>query len=365
MQKALLLAEKTSKETKDAAMLKAEAIEKEANNKATQIIDTAEQEYTRIREKCLALVQQFNHYKAQLQVAANEQLRLITSATFEVETPEIADQPPVQPTNPSMMAEMTSKPTSDSSQAMNTEIPDAGFMASPEPAVTPAPAVAPEPAITQTPAASMDFVPDDTPAESEPASAPQKSSVYSFSSSGTTQPLPDLSGIAKEEPAAPEPVIPTPQPQAATPVQEPQPTQEIDISAQFEMYADASAASVQPQETAVPDKTMVLPDVKSVDREALRAAKEPMTDAEQQSILSAETINLGDSIRAVREQEILTVPEKKEPEVLVLEPAEPEVQMQPQGLDSILQNITIGKKKKTNGDSAEDPFEFLGSVDDF
>ena len=29
------------------------------------------------------------------------------------------------------------------------------------------------------------------------------------------------------------------------------------------------------------------------------------------------------------------------------------------------QNITIGKKKKTNGDSTEDPFEFLGSVDDF
>ena len=63
MQKALLLAEKTSKETKDAAILKAEAIEKDANNKAAQIVGTAEQEYTRIREKCIELVTQFNNYK--------------------------------------------------------------------------------------------------------------------------------------------------------------------------------------------------------------------------------------------------------------------------------------------------------------
>ena len=97
MQKALILAEKTSKETKDAAMLKAEAIEKDANNKASHIIGTAEAEYTRIREKCLALVQQFNHYKSQLQIAANEQLRLISSATFEVETPEIEGSGAAEP----------------------------------------------------------------------------------------------------------------------------------------------------------------------------------------------------------------------------------------------------------------------------
>lgn len=373
MQKALLLAEKTSKETKDAAILKAEAIEKDANNKASQIITTAEQEYSRIREKCLALVQQFNHYKAQLQVAANEQLRLITSATFEVETPEIADQAPVaQPEAPSMMAEMTA----DSLATAEPAAPAVKENTAPEIPSSPAMDISFEAQAPQQ-AAPEAFAPAEEPqAEEQPVQ--QKSSVYTFSSSGTTQPLPDLSAATAtsvNEAPAQKPVIPTPAP-VAEPTPEPMiptpepvatPEPEIDISAQFEMYADASASDLQPKADPVPDKTMVLPDVKSVDREALRGNKAPMTEAEQQSLLSAETINLGDSIRAVRdqEQEVLTVPQKQEPQVLELEPADPEVQMQPQGLDSILQNITIGKKKKTNGDSAEDPFEFLGSVDDF
>ena len=61
MQKALILAEKTSKETKDAAMLKAESIEKDALGKADRIINEAENEYNRIREKCLAVVQTFKN----------------------------------------------------------------------------------------------------------------------------------------------------------------------------------------------------------------------------------------------------------------------------------------------------------------
>ena len=377
MQKALLLAEKTSKETKDAAILKAEAIEKDANNRAAQIVNTAEQEYSRIREKCLELVQQFNHYKAQLQVAANEQLRLITSATFEVETPEIAEQTPMPATESQPDAFASAEVTPMAEPAVEPEIP--------APAVSgieiPTPTMASEPEIPA--AAPVAAAPEPQPTEEKPASsdAQPKSSVYSFSSTGSTQPLPDLSSVnIKDEKPVSEPVIPTPAapapaPTAAAPTPTPAPKPEpmistpepeVDITSQFEMYTEAPAPQKQPS-TPVPDKTMVLPDVKSVDREALRTGKAPMSDAEQQSILSAETINLGDSIRAVRdqEQEMLTVPEKQEPQVLKLEPAEPEVQMQPQGLDSILQNITIGKKKKNNGDSAEDPFEFLGSVDDF
>ena len=48
MQKALVLAEKTSKETKDAALLKAESIEKDAQGRAAQILSAAENEYNRI-----------------------------------------------------------------------------------------------------------------------------------------------------------------------------------------------------------------------------------------------------------------------------------------------------------------------------
>ena len=65
---------------------------------------------------------------------------------------------------------------------------------------------------------------------------------------------------------------------------------------------------------------------------------------------------------------MLEVPKREEPEQLTLEAgqAEAPITAQPKtGLDTILQSMTIGKKKKANGESAEDPFEFLGSVDDF
>lgn len=89
MQKALVLAEKTSKETKDAAIMKAEAIEKDANTKASKIVAEAEQEYDRIKEKCVSLVQNFNQYKMQLKQVASAQLELVTSSSFDVYSPEL------------------------------------------------------------------------------------------------------------------------------------------------------------------------------------------------------------------------------------------------------------------------------------
>ena len=55
MQKALVLAEKTSTETKEAAILKAEAIEKDANAKASKIVSVAEAEYDKILYEDLKL----------------------------------------------------------------------------------------------------------------------------------------------------------------------------------------------------------------------------------------------------------------------------------------------------------------------
>lgn len=79
---------KQQKETKDAAQLKAEAIEKDANTKADKIVAEAEQEYDKLKEKCLSLVQQFNQYKMQLKQVASAQLELITSDSFDVYSPE-------------------------------------------------------------------------------------------------------------------------------------------------------------------------------------------------------------------------------------------------------------------------------------
>ena len=117
MQKALVLAEKTAKETKDAAQLKAEAIEKDANTKADKIVAEAEQEYDKLKEKCLSLVQQFNQYKMQLKQVASAQLELITSDSFDVYSPEIeairnekdnmiAEQVPEEPKAPKAPTKM-------------------------------------------------------------------------------------------------------------------------------------------------------------------------------------------------------------------------------------------------------------------
>ena len=86
LQKALILAEKTSKETKDAAILKAESIEKAAHLHADKIINNAEEEYQKIREKSMQLIQQFNQYKLQLKEAASAQLQLVEGSEFDIHT---------------------------------------------------------------------------------------------------------------------------------------------------------------------------------------------------------------------------------------------------------------------------------------
>ena len=91
LQKALILAEKTSKETKDAAILKAESIEKAAHLHADKIINNAEEEYQKIREKSMQLIQQFNQYKLQLKEAASAQIQLVEGSEFDIHKPEDLD----------------------------------------------------------------------------------------------------------------------------------------------------------------------------------------------------------------------------------------------------------------------------------
>jgi cell division initiation protein len=89
LQQALILAEKTAQETKDAAILKAEAIEKEAAVKADEILGNAEQEYINIKKESVHLVKQFNQYKMQLKKAVNAQVELIDSDIFDIYSPEL------------------------------------------------------------------------------------------------------------------------------------------------------------------------------------------------------------------------------------------------------------------------------------
>lgn len=287
MQKALVLAEKTAKETKDAAQLKAEAIEKDANTKADKIIAEAEQEYDKLKEKCLSLVQQFNQYKMQLKQVASAQLELITSDSFDVYSPEIEA---IQNEKGNLIAE----------QKLDKEQPD----------------------IKET----VNEVPKDN--------------------------NPEVQELEEQEK-----------------------TPELSID------------TLEPEKTKDLSETMVLPDVKKEIRGKKR--KEEL----QEDILTADTIDLSDTLNQIQKPKDADTKEVmdalvldpvdavvKEPfeavessmaasdsnqEMLSLEPEEDKREKETPSLDSLLQNINLGKKNKKKKGKDEDPFEFLGSVDDF
>ena len=135
LQKALILAEKTSKETKDAALLKAESIEKDANKRADEILRNAEGEYNKIKGKCVHLVQQFNQYKTRLIEAASAQLELVEGDEFDIEAPDEYGQAP----KASSAKQKRTQPA-----AKHAPVPEPAPM--PEPAPVPGPAPMPEPA---------------------------------------------------------------------------------------------------------------------------------------------------------------------------------------------------------------------------
>lgn len=275
MQKALVLAEKTAKETKDAAQLKAEAMEKDAAQKAEKIVCQAEQEYEQIRDKCLQLVQKFNQYKIQLRQVATAQLEMITSDNFDVYSPEI--------------------------EAIQEE----------------------------------------------------------------KQAIPVYDEQVQEEPPVAEDTM-----------------EELLHEDEQEFLQEDNGIEEAAEQF---DKTMEIPDIKV--RKSRMKKKTPSMD-ENMDVLTADTIDLSDTLKAVQEpleakmqpvqdamvlepiDAVVTEPLNLEPveadltEQEVLEPIAEEEKSAPT-LDSLLQSINLGKKNKKKKGQDEDPFEFLGSVDDF
>ena len=105
-------------------------------------------------------------------------------------------------------------------------------------------------------------------------------------------------------------------------------------------------------------ETMVLPDVKK-EKQTKKTNTKKKTDA---LVL--------DPVDAVVKEPFEAVPNsavtlESNPEMLSLEPEEDKKEKETPSLDSLLQNINLGKKNKKKKGKDEDPFEFLGSVDDF
>ena len=84
IQKALVLAENTAEETKEAARQNAKAIEAEAKVKAKMILEDANKELNMIHQKTIQLIEQYELYKTQFKNLANAQTELLASDAFQI-----------------------------------------------------------------------------------------------------------------------------------------------------------------------------------------------------------------------------------------------------------------------------------------
>lgn len=84
LQKALVLAEKTAEDTKEAAIRNARHIEKEAVTKAQIIMADARNELDHLHTQTLDMLKQFEKYKAQFKSLAAAQLELLESDSYSL-----------------------------------------------------------------------------------------------------------------------------------------------------------------------------------------------------------------------------------------------------------------------------------------
>ena len=84
MNKALILAEKTSEDIKIGAQKEAKRIEKEAATKASIMLADAKNELENLHQQTVALIQQYEKYKAQFKHLAKAQIELIESDAFNI-----------------------------------------------------------------------------------------------------------------------------------------------------------------------------------------------------------------------------------------------------------------------------------------
>ncbi|MCR5684282.1 MAG: DivIVA domain-containing protein [Lachnospiraceae bacterium] len=84
LQKALILAEKTAEDTRNNAKKDAKRIEKEAVTNANIMLADARNELESLHQQTIALIQQYEKYKAQFRNLAKAQIDLIESGAFSI-----------------------------------------------------------------------------------------------------------------------------------------------------------------------------------------------------------------------------------------------------------------------------------------
>ena len=310
LQKALILAEKTSKETKDAAILKAESIEKAAHLHADKIINNAEEEYQKIREKSMQLIQQFNQYKLQLKEAASAQLQLVEGSEFDIHKPEDLDTSKAAGEETVSTQEKPEGTVKDSradttAESTPTEEKDNEVTVAPQPVKTEEKQIAPK---------TTEMSEEDRTAE--------------ILSADTIDLRDTLEAVKEQEPEV--------QPQE--PKEETQP----EVSAE-------EAAETAKEEAKEEKETVKIPEepVKTV----TEAAVTTPVEATPVKPIDVTFTSMDDEPK-----------EKEEPKAMVQIEAEDKVAKNEDlvpTLDSLLQDLNMNNKEK----KTDDPFEFLGSVD--
>ena len=310
LQKALILAEKTSKETKDAAILKAESIEKAAHLHADKIINNAEEEYQKIREKSMQLIQQFNQYKLQVKEAASAQLQLVEGSEFDIHKPEDLDS--------SKAAGEETVSTQEKPEG-NVKDSQADTVAESTPA---------EEKDHQITVAAEPVKAEEKQIASKTAEMSEEDRTAEILSADTIDLRDTLEAVKEQEPEVP-----------------PQEQQE---KTQPEVPAEEAAETVK-EEAKEEKETVKIPEesVKTV----TEAAVTTPVDATPVKPIDVTFTSMDD---ALEEKEQPKTVDQLEPEDKVAKNED----LVPT-LDSLLQDLNMNNKEK----KTDDPFEFLGSVD--
>lgn len=309
LQKALILAEKTSKETKDAAIVKAQSIEKAAHLHADKIINNAEEEYQKIREKTMQLIQQFNQYKMQLKRAASAELQLIDGPEFDVQKPEDLDV--------KMDMEISQENVEDT---LADEMTASGENLKEQPK---------EP-------------------ENEMDEAERTAEILSADTIDLRDTLEALKKDEKTEDEKPEDEKPKAEEEEIN-----EPTKEQEESAQVEQEEEYISSEMTPSESETLEEDSKEEEIESKEEEV----KEQETHSESVKEATVTPIKPVDVTFTSLNKELEQ--EKTEKKEQVMEPSTSGKEDLVPTLDSLLQDLNMNNKEK----KTDDPFEFLGSVD--
>lgn len=313
LQKALVLAEKTSKETKDAAIVKAQSIEKAAHLHADKIINNAEEEYQKIREKTMRLIQQFNQYKIQLKKAASAELQLIDGPEFDVQKPEDLDV--------KMDMEISQENVEDTLADEMT-------------------------------ASRENLKEQPKEPENEMDEAERTAEILSADTIDLSDTLETLKKDEKTEDEKPEDEKPKAEEEGIN-----EQTKEQEESAQVEQEEEDISSEMTPSESETLEETSEEDSKEEEIESKEEEVKEQETHSESVKEATVTPIKPVDVTFTSLDEELEQ--EKTEKKEQVMEPSTSGKEDLVPTLDSLLQDLNMNNKEK----KTDDPFEFLGSVD--